>query len=214
MSSDTPVKETKAQRVERLKREKNPWEAFDELRALRARGLDAISAGVGRHVLPLVGRLHPGRRRRRGGRQGRRGQVDAVLHGAHPHPERPAARRTRCAPSPTWPSGTRAASPTSPSARTCSCTGSRSRPCRSARDALAHRPDHDGRLRRRHAQHHRLPARRLDADELVDASPLARRGTRTARSATPSSTTCRASSRSRSPAAASGARIPRSTTSA
>jgi sulfite reductase (ferredoxin) len=32
MSEAVPVKETKAQRSERLKREKNPWEAFDEVR--------------------------------------------------------------------------------------------------------------------------------------------------------------------------------------
>ncbi len=34
--------ETTAQRVERLKREKNPWEALDELRAYARRGFDAI----------------------------------------------------------------------------------------------------------------------------------------------------------------------------
>lgn len=34
--------ETKAQRVERLKREKNPWECLDEIRAFAARGHGAI----------------------------------------------------------------------------------------------------------------------------------------------------------------------------
>lgn len=34
--------ETKAQRVERLKREKNPWEALDELRAYAKKGFDAV----------------------------------------------------------------------------------------------------------------------------------------------------------------------------
>ncbi|HET8772815.1 MAG TPA: nitrite reductase, partial [Thermoanaerobaculia bacterium] len=34
--------ETKAQRVERLKREKNPWEALDELRAYAKQGIDAV----------------------------------------------------------------------------------------------------------------------------------------------------------------------------
>ncbi len=34
--------ETNAQRVERLKREKNPWDALDELRAYARRGFDAI----------------------------------------------------------------------------------------------------------------------------------------------------------------------------
>ncbi len=36
------MNETKTQRVERLKREKNPWEALDELRAYARRGFDAI----------------------------------------------------------------------------------------------------------------------------------------------------------------------------
>ena len=36
------MSETKAQRVERLKREKNPWEALDELRSYARRGFDAI----------------------------------------------------------------------------------------------------------------------------------------------------------------------------
>jgi sulfite reductase (ferredoxin) len=36
------ITETKAQRVERLKREKNPWEALGELRAYAQRGFDAI----------------------------------------------------------------------------------------------------------------------------------------------------------------------------
>src|ERR1700716_87650 len=37
-----PVKETKAQRVERLKREKNPWQALDELRRFARQGFDSI----------------------------------------------------------------------------------------------------------------------------------------------------------------------------
>jgi sulfite reductase (ferredoxin) len=36
------IKETKAQRVERLKREKNPWAALDELRAFASKGFDHI----------------------------------------------------------------------------------------------------------------------------------------------------------------------------
>lgn len=38
------VKETKAQRVERLKREKNAWEHFDEIREFARRGYDSIPA--------------------------------------------------------------------------------------------------------------------------------------------------------------------------
>src|SRR5271168_575317 len=36
------VKETKAQRMERLKREKNPWEAFDEVRAFAREGRSSV----------------------------------------------------------------------------------------------------------------------------------------------------------------------------
>ena len=36
------VKETKAQKMERLKREKNPWDAFDEVRAFAAAGREAV----------------------------------------------------------------------------------------------------------------------------------------------------------------------------
>jgi len=36
------VKETKAQRVERLKRELNPWEAYAEIRRFAREGWDAI----------------------------------------------------------------------------------------------------------------------------------------------------------------------------
>jgi sulfite reductase (ferredoxin) len=38
-----PVKETKAQRIERLKREKNPWEAFDEVRAFAREGRSSVA---------------------------------------------------------------------------------------------------------------------------------------------------------------------------
>jgi sulfite reductase (ferredoxin) len=44
MTALTAVPETKTQRVERLKREKNPWEALDELRALAPLGFENIPA--------------------------------------------------------------------------------------------------------------------------------------------------------------------------
>ena len=40
--TDTLQKETKAQRMERLKREKNPWEAFDEVRAFAREGRTSV----------------------------------------------------------------------------------------------------------------------------------------------------------------------------
>jgi sulfite reductase (ferredoxin) len=40
--SEIPQKETKAQRMERLKREKNPWDAFDEVRAFARAGRSSV----------------------------------------------------------------------------------------------------------------------------------------------------------------------------
>jgi sulfite reductase (ferredoxin) len=42
MAEATPVKETKAQRVERLKLAKNPWEAFDEVRTFARAGRSSV----------------------------------------------------------------------------------------------------------------------------------------------------------------------------
>ncbi len=42
MAEATPVKETKAQRAERLKLAKNPWEAFDEVRAFARAGRSSV----------------------------------------------------------------------------------------------------------------------------------------------------------------------------
>jgi sulfite reductase (ferredoxin) len=42
MTNTAAVKETKAQRVERLKRAKNPWEGLEEIRSFARKGFDAI----------------------------------------------------------------------------------------------------------------------------------------------------------------------------
>src|SRR6478736_10075611 len=41
-TNTTTPKETKAQRVERLKRAKNPWEGLDEIRSFARNGFDSI----------------------------------------------------------------------------------------------------------------------------------------------------------------------------
>jgi sulfite reductase (ferredoxin) len=41
-TESSPVKETKTQRTERLKREKNPWEAFEEIRAFARDGRQSV----------------------------------------------------------------------------------------------------------------------------------------------------------------------------
>jgi sulfite reductase (ferredoxin) len=42
LQTSTPVKETKAQRSERLKREKNPWQAFEEIRQFAREGRASV----------------------------------------------------------------------------------------------------------------------------------------------------------------------------
>jgi sulfite reductase (ferredoxin) len=42
MAEQLPLKETQAQRMERLKREKNPWQAFDEVRAFARQGRSSV----------------------------------------------------------------------------------------------------------------------------------------------------------------------------
>ncbi len=61
-TTTTTKKETTAQRVERLKRAKNPWEGLEEIRRFAREGFGFDSPRMDRHILPLVGRLHPGRR--------------------------------------------------------------------------------------------------------------------------------------------------------
>src|ERR1700740_1588131 len=42
MADVTAAKETKAQKIERLKREKNPWEAFNEVREFAHQGRASV----------------------------------------------------------------------------------------------------------------------------------------------------------------------------
>src|SRR5580698_9220851 len=42
MTETTQPKETKAQKIERLKREKNPWEAFNEVREFARLGRSSV----------------------------------------------------------------------------------------------------------------------------------------------------------------------------
>ena len=43
MPTETPAKETKAQKSERLKLVKNPWDAWDEVREAATKGRDAVA---------------------------------------------------------------------------------------------------------------------------------------------------------------------------
>ena len=87
-SAMAEVKETKAQRVERLKQAKNAWEHFDEIRAFARNGYASIPPEWFGTYFRSWGVYTQGdgagsRRRCRWRRQGH-----AVLYGAHSDPER------------------------------------------------------------------------------------------------------------------------------
>ncbi len=63
--------ETKAQRVERLKREMNPWEAYDAIRRFAREGFDAVPAEWRTTYFRWWGIYAQGGRRRRGRGHGR-----------------------------------------------------------------------------------------------------------------------------------------------
>ena len=128
--------------------------------ALRARGLGFGPARVVRRVLPLVGHLLAGRRCRRDRRQGRGGQGGSPPDGADPDSE----RRARVA----------AAADDRRSGRTARSRrrrhhgpsehpaplGDARKPAGGLPRALAPGRDHDGLVRRRHAERHGVPGRR------------------------------------------------------
>ena len=63
MSAPTPaaVKETKAQKSERLKLAKNPWDAWDEVRQFAREGRESVLPEWAGDLLQVVGHLHPRR---------------------------------------------------------------------------------------------------------------------------------------------------------
>jgi len=87
MTQAAEVKETKAQRAERLKREKNPWEAFNEVREFARAGRSSVVPEWA-ICTSNVGHLHAGRWRGCGRRQGRRGRDLRLVHDAHRHSQR------------------------------------------------------------------------------------------------------------------------------
>ena len=83
MTEIVQKKETSAQRAERLKREKNPWAAFDEVRDLCPRRPFQRRSRMGLVLLQMVGHLHAGRWRGSHGWKGRRRPRLRLLHDAH-----------------------------------------------------------------------------------------------------------------------------------
>ena len=124
-----PIKETKAQKSERLKREKNPWDAIEEIRTF------ALKEGR-QSVIPEWAEFYASS----GGAFTPRATASALpaapavparpLNSSCCGPASPTASPPppRCAPSASSPSTTVAISPTSPPARPSSFTGSPSSP--------------------------------------------------------------------------------------
>ncbi len=75
MAELSAVKETKAQKAERLKREKNPWDAIEEIRAFARNGHASIPAEWATYFR-WWGIYSQGDGAWRDGRQGRRRQGD------------------------------------------------------------------------------------------------------------------------------------------
>ncbi len=80
--------ETKAQRVERLKREKNPWEALEEIRGFAREGFPAIPPEWLGTYLRWWGVYTQGDGAGVVGGQEWRGQGASLLHGADSNSER------------------------------------------------------------------------------------------------------------------------------
>jgi sulfite reductase (ferredoxin) len=67
--------------------------AFDEVREFARQGRASVLPEWASYLFQVVGHLHPGRRRGRDRRQGRRGPGLRLLHDAHRHSQRHRLRR-------------------------------------------------------------------------------------------------------------------------
>ena len=123
------TKETKAQRVERLKRAENPWEGLDEIRRFAREGFESIPPEwIGTYFRWWGVYTQGDGAGVTGGKNGEGRALQRFMvriripNGMHDFP--PTAQ-----PSPTSPAATPTESPISPSARTFNCTGSPSNHC-------------------------------------------------------------------------------------
>ena len=203
------MKETKAQRAERLKREKNPWEAFDEVRAFARAGRSSVVPEWASLYFKWWGIYTQGDGVGATGGKGGEGVTSDYFMMRIGIPNGILSVRTSCASSReiTKKYARNLADITVRQAIQLHWLTIESLP--EMVDALdRHRPLAQRRLRRRGAQRDWLPAgRHRRRTRSIDASPLAARLRKCSRP-TRSSTTCRANSRSPSPAARPGAANP------
>ena len=205
--------ETKAQKVERLKREKFAWARFDEIKEMASQGRAAVTPEWAGTYLRSWGIYTQGDGVGViGGKNGEGKSTEYFM--VRIRIPNGLLTSARLAPSPTLPIATPAASPTSPSARMFSSTGSPSNrfPNSSKRSGLPASPPSAPAATS--PATYRMPARRLRRPRILRRLAPRARNQSHPRRQQPIITTCRASSRCPSPAAARGAIIPRSTTSA
>jgi sulfite reductase beta subunit-like hemoprotein len=124
MAEAVPAKETKAQRAERLKREKNPWEAFDEVRAFARAGRSSVVPEWASLYFKWWGIYTQGDGVGATGGKGGEGLASDYFMMRIAIPNGILSAQASFASSPSSPSSTRATWPTSPSARPSSFTGS------------------------------------------------------------------------------------------
>ena len=167
-----PPKETKAQRAERLKRAKNPWEAFDEVRTFAREGRSSVVPEWAGMYFKWWGIYTQGDGVGATGGKGGEGLVSDYFMMRIGIPNgiirRPTADHRRHHAEVCAQSGRHHRPAEYPIALANDRVPARSSGC-SGRD----RPLAERRLRRRGAQRNGLPPCRVDHDELIDASPIA-----------------------------------------
>ena len=115
--------ETKAQRVERLKRSKNPWEGLEEIRRFAREGFGSIPPEWIGTYFRWWGVYTQGDGAGVTGGQDGEGRALQCFMVQNPDSQRSAAAPNNCAPLPISPAATLTELPTSPSAKIFSCTG-------------------------------------------------------------------------------------------
>ena len=170
-----PPKETKAQRTERLKLAKNPWEAFDEVRTFAREGRTSVVPDWASLYFKWWGIYTQGDGVGAIGGKGGEGLATDYFMMRIGIPNGILTAH-QLAPSPASPATTRAILPTSPSARTSSSIGSPS--SRSPKLSMlltpsAFRPRAPAATSSATSPAARSPD--LPHDEFIDASPLAHR---------------------------------------
>ncbi len=158
MPDATQAKESKAQKAERLKREKNPWNAFDEVRAFAREGRSSVVPDWASTYFKWWGIYTQGDGVGATGGKGGEGPCLRLFHDAYRHSQRhcfrrPTSRHRRAYPQICPQPGRYHGTPKHPASLAHRRVTSRGCGCARRRRAFTQRC-----MRRRGAQRDRLPA--------------------------------------------------------